>query len=718
MVNQSTLTRRVLSFGAFRCDLTARELHKNGIKVKMADQPFRLLAILLERRGEVVTRQELEQELWPGQAELDRADNLNTAIKKVRVALDDEAERPRFIETLPRRGYCFIGHVETGGGNGYGSGKGGTTLQEHGSAPLHDEPATDAIHFGKRARLELSAWKLRVTACCAIAGVAFALWWFTPLPRPRVRRIDQVSYSAGIDTPVKPVSDGENVYYIQRAGDHWDLMKTREGEGDGVHVEVPGKSAMVLDVSPDHTKLLVATFQKRDGNDELWIMPTQGGAATRLGVIAPSAVFSPDGKKIAYANGNTLFMMDADGLHRAKLATLPWALTWLAWSPDSRILRFTVSSPSNAIWEISPEGKNLHPVSLKPADSVSACCGSWTRGGRYYIFSSDQGGGQSNIWAIREHRSWRRDPWGAVQITFGPNSAISPSTADDGRHILYYSGILRQEMQRFDLHNREFVPFSGGASQFMASYSRDGRWIAYVDAQTGALVRSRVDGSDRQELTSSEVTPQFPRWSPDGKWIVFTIAKADDRGGVYIVAAGGGPLQQLSVGKDSGDPDWSSDGHNLVASRAVGNDGSRELVIIDLGTKRVQKLTGSDHLTMSRWSPDGRYISATSDDQTELKLFNVASKTWQVISHGEALGISVWSPDARYLYFQDLLGPGEQLRRYDVSTRTVQTVDDFSDFLKSGVSRCALMAVAPDGSPLVEFNRSGYDLLSAEVIFP
>src|SRR5487761_168926 len=106
---------RVVSFGVYQVDLCAGELHKNGVKVKLSDQPFRLLTILLERAGEVITRQELGQRLWPDQIHPDLTDSLNTAINKIRAALDDEAENPRFIETLPRRGYRFIGHVETRG---------------------------------------------------------------------------------------------------------------------------------------------------------------------------------------------------------------------------------------------------------------------------------------------------------------------------------------------------------------------------------------------------------------------------------------------------------------------------------------------------------------------------------------------------------------------------------------------------------------------------
>lgn len=724
-MNHPSPTRRVVSFGLFRCDVTARELHKNGTKVKMADQPFHLLAMLLERPGEVVTRQELEQELWPGQTELDRADNLNTAIKKVRTALDDDADRPRFIETLPRRGYCFIGRIESCGGDGPKSSD-RAAIRDGKSASLlpGQETALEAqLLSGQRsAHLAVREWRRAAVTCGVTASALFALWWFTPLPRPRVTRIDQVTYSARIDTPVKPVTQGQDVYYIQRAGDHWDLMETMLGQGDGRRINAPGKSAMVLDVSPDHTKILDASFQKRDGNDELWMVRSEGGMASRLGVIAPSAAFSPDGKKIAYSNSSGLFVMDSNGLNRRKLADLGTLATWLSWSPDGGHLRFTVSPDGDggqhSIWEISKDGNNLRELRLTPLGTSSVCCGSWMSGGRYYVFAAALGS-QWDIWAVREQGSWRRRPWRAVQLTFGPNSAISPEASDDGEHIFYYSGVLRQRMQRFELHARQFSPFSAAGDDLLISYSRDGRWIAYVDAQTGALVRARANGSDRLELTSSAVNPQFPRWSPDGKWIAFEGLAATGREAVYVVAAEGGPVQWLLPGeKEVRDPDWSSDSRHLVASRTLSDGTATELVTIDLPTKRAERLPGSDQLTATRWSSDGRYISATSDDQTQLNLFDVATKRWRVIAHGEALGISVWSPDARYLYFQDLLGPGEQLRRYDLKARTVETVVDFSEFLKSGISRCALIAVAPDGAPIIGFNRSSYDLFSAEVTLP
>ncbi len=112
MTSHSKPNSKVVRFGIYQCDFRAGELHKNGIKVKLSDQPFRLLTTLLERRGELVTRQELRERLWPNEEFGEFDDGLNTAMNKVRAALDDSADNPRFIETVPRRGYRFIAPVE------------------------------------------------------------------------------------------------------------------------------------------------------------------------------------------------------------------------------------------------------------------------------------------------------------------------------------------------------------------------------------------------------------------------------------------------------------------------------------------------------------------------------------------------------------------------------------------------------------------------------
>src|ERR1700733_11217944 len=109
-----TARTRAARFGAFEVDLRSGELRKHGIRLKIQDQPFQVLAHLLEHPGEVVTREELRQKLWPADTFVDFDTGLNSAIKKLRDALSDSAEEPRYIETLPRRGYRFIAHVENG----------------------------------------------------------------------------------------------------------------------------------------------------------------------------------------------------------------------------------------------------------------------------------------------------------------------------------------------------------------------------------------------------------------------------------------------------------------------------------------------------------------------------------------------------------------------------------------------------------------------------
>ena len=105
-------SRRLVRFGTYEVDLSAGELKKCGIRLKLSGQPFQVLTILLEQPGAIVTREELQKRLWPDTF-VDVDHNLNTAINKIREVLGDSADSPRFVETLPRRGYRFVAQVES-----------------------------------------------------------------------------------------------------------------------------------------------------------------------------------------------------------------------------------------------------------------------------------------------------------------------------------------------------------------------------------------------------------------------------------------------------------------------------------------------------------------------------------------------------------------------------------------------------------------------------
>src|SRR5208283_3383612 len=108
----AAMTPSLVRFGNLEVDLRGGELRRNGDKIKLQERPFQLLAVLLERPGKVVTREEIQQELWSANTFVDFEHSINTAVNKLRAALGDDAENPRFIETLPRHGYRFIAPVE------------------------------------------------------------------------------------------------------------------------------------------------------------------------------------------------------------------------------------------------------------------------------------------------------------------------------------------------------------------------------------------------------------------------------------------------------------------------------------------------------------------------------------------------------------------------------------------------------------------------------
>src|SRR5258707_3782295 len=149
---------QIVRFGLFEADLQTGELRKNGSKVPLQGQPFQVCAILLSRSGELVSREELRQRVWPEDTFVDFDHALNTAITKIRLALGDEADNPRFVETLPRRGYRFIGPVES-----ETNGRGRSALPGIGSTvPPGPTPVPQTIPSGRN-------WKLKsATALAAL----------------------------------------------------------------------------------------------------------------------------------------------------------------------------------------------------------------------------------------------------------------------------------------------------------------------------------------------------------------------------------------------------------------------------------------------------------------------------------------------------------------------------------------------------------------------
>lgn len=146
----------LLRFDAFEVDLRAGELFKAGRKIKLQEQPFQVLAMLLERPGDVVTREEMQKRLWPADTFVDFDHSMNTAIKKLRQALGDDKKKPRYVETLPKRGYRFLGKVKR-------------------PAASAIEPASDAARVLKTKAIRGSSWVGRVAKLVSEDGHPFAV---------------------------------------------------------------------------------------------------------------------------------------------------------------------------------------------------------------------------------------------------------------------------------------------------------------------------------------------------------------------------------------------------------------------------------------------------------------------------------------------------------------------------------------------------------------
>jgi dipeptidyl aminopeptidase/acylaminoacyl peptidase len=141
------------------------------------------------------------------------------------------------------------------------------------------------------------------------------------------------------------------------------------------------------------------------------------------------------------------------------------------------------------------------------------------------------------------------------------------------------------------------------------------------------------------------------------------------------------------------------------------------LYVFDFGQRTSTMIPGSEGLTWPRWSPDGRFLAAVSQDTSVMKLLDMKTRRWSEVAHGKLISFPVWSADS-VLYFEDILSPGESVYRFQPGDSSSQRVYSFEDLLQSGAVRCAFWGFAPDGSLLVQVNRGGGDVYALTVSLP
>jgi Tol biopolymer transport system component len=365
---------------------------------------------------------------------------------------------------------------------------------------------------------------------------------------------------------------------------------------------------------------------------------------------------------------------------------------------------------STSLWEVSADGGNLHQFLPGWNAPASLCCGNWTADGKYFVFQSSINW-TTNIWAIREPAGSQSKSEPALLIN-GPMDFWYPAPSRDGRRI-YVVGVKRRgELARYDAKTQRFESYLPNVSAEHLDFSRDGEWVAYVTYPEGDLWRSKVNGSERLQLSFPPMRAKLPRWSPNGKRIAFSAEiPAVDPGKplkTYIVSAEGGtPPQELTAEERiEKDPGWSPDGKMLVFG--ITTD-TKTIHLINLNTREVTKLPGSEGMYSPRWSPDGRYIIALSSDTQRTMLFDRTLVKWDVVATTGA-GWPHWSQDGKYIYFSD----SKALFRLRIADRQIERLAAFKDLRLASGSSGPWIGWAPDDSPLVLRDTGIQDIYALE----
>jgi serine/threonine protein kinase/Tol biopolymer transport system component len=571
---------------------------------------------------------------------------------------------------------------------------------------------------GSHAHLGEPASRRGIAIAGAILAVllgvgALAYFWIRPAAVPKVSNYVQLTHDGqpkgligteGSRLFLYVPSGGRSSTEFVASANYQGMDEMSTSGGDLIRMQLPPlsfNSPQPLSLSQDGSELLVMDGHGVPPSGPLWRVPVVGGSPRKLGDIAgQDGAWSADGKFIAYSNGNSLFTAKADGTDTRKVIAVGDSgfIFNPVWSPDGNHLRFMYGATFDAaeyFMEISLDGTGLHrllPGWTNPPDSE--CCGAWTADGKYFLFML-----RGQIWALPRKAGFLHSEPKPIQLTSSPISLSGPVPSTDGKRLFVIGRTVRGELTRYDLKSGRFEPYLGGISAEYVSFSKDGQWVAYVSFPEGTLWRSKMDGSERLQLTYPPSQALMPRWSPDGKTIVFFGVDANQRPRIYEVSLEGGSLRPLMPNNPDPqtDPNWSPDGSKIVFAGHTA-DATSSIRVFDLATRQVSTLPGSQGMYSPRWSTDGRYIPALSVDSKRLLLFDFQTQKWTELAQGR-MGWLEWSKDGQYLQANDASGTGAIIR-IRLSDHKTERVVDLKNFATAGFYGFWL-AVAPDDSPIM-----------------
>ncbi len=727
-----------LRFGLFEVDLEQGTLARQGAVVKLQEQPFKILACLLEAQGEVLSRDDLRKKIWPEGTFVEFDGSLNTALMKLRAALNDNPENPVFIETVPRKGYRFIAPIVFArpesstvttdvrvnmGPNAVGR----YELPGNSSS----SPSSDSALGRQSLKGFYLSWWHASLILLALSALGLYLVW--PKAQPRVLAVRQLTHSGQVDPWGKLATDGSRIYFVNRDVSGWNLMQTSVEGGNSQKTPTPFDNTRIFDLSPDHSQFIIGQLTHRGEATPLWLWPVQGGAPRRVGdVMAEEAVWSPKGDQIAYLEGESIKISPTEGGTVREVAKFHPAPRSLVWSPDGRRLRFTQMEPSqgtDSMWEIGVDGSSLRRVLPEGQRGPHEGSGTWLAGGKYFAFSSGVDlraslavDTRASLWLMEEQAGLLSRTRNPVQLTTGPIAFDHPVAMPTADRIFVIGTQNEYQLLRIDLKTSSKTAMLTESGATDINFSLDGQWVVYAARENGTLWKSRLDGTSKVELTAKATGAFAPTWSPDEKQILFTGFLLDKQPRLYVVSSKGGtpkPVLPTNNKWASMSGDWRTDGRQIVMDvQDTETSAEPAIRILDLETSTITELAGSEGLIEPRWSSDGRYIAALHPKKKQVWLYDCQLKVWSVLADANFPSALRWSPGGDALYFQDVDELEQSVFRVPMAKKEVERVTRFGDLLSFGATRCIFTGLSPDGSIYVTVDHGGVDVYSLDLQLP
>jgi Tol biopolymer transport system component/DNA-binding winged helix-turn-helix (wHTH) protein len=573
-MHEKELGPPVIRFGPFTLDGRSGELRNGPTRLKVPDQSIAVLQALLERPGGLVTRETLRDRLWGPDTFVDFEAGLNAAVRRLREALNDSADVPRYVETVPRRGYRFIAPLEG-------------TLPAPAALVGAEAPVSGGSAPARAGRVRL--WHV-VLATLALAVIGAAFWG-------GVRRNDAAPVAArplpittfpGLELHPAISPDGKFVAFTWEGegGDNFDIyVRSIDGSFQG-RLTTHAADDYAPAWSPDG--LRIAFVRDLDGAREILVLPSFGGReqqlfeavpegmAWRIGAWSFGLSWTPDGKHLVFgdqtdsASTPAIHLYSFEDGKRRQLTRPPANFGDIhpVVSPDSRYLAFvrlrlnplTTGGGSVYLHKLEQLQATGEPAQLTFGHNAAAF--DWTRDSRSVIY--DGGHVEPGLWRVGV-------AGGAPELVFPHIRAARPSVARSGIGMVYQTALIEPSIWELPMPSSPSRQPSGDATyRAIAStfadtdmrFSPDGTRVAFSSRRSGhsEVWVSNRDGSQATRLTNFEIgRVGSPCFSADGKSIAFDAA-GTGAWNLYLVPADGGPVKPLtSDAFNNARPSWSLD---------------------------------------------------------------------------------------------------------------------------------------------------------------